>query len=94
MLKCDLCATEHIYRLTSLGKGVWACQNCFRVPSSYGTRIVKKVKLDSMWVTEAQIKEQDRRRILPYEHREKGSYYVGRMCENGKISEREPDFRS
>jgi len=53
----------------------------------------KKVKLDSIYVTQAQIDEMDRRRILPIDA-PRGEYFVGRMGENGRISEREPDFRS
>lgn len=53
----------------------------------------KKVKLDKMWVTQVQIDEMDRARILPY-NGPNGSHYTGRMGENGRISEREPEFRS
>lgn len=93
MLKCDLCSCEYVYKVTSIGGGSFACDKCYRhPPKTENVNLHKKVKLDSMWVTEAQIKEQDRMRILPYNGPD-GSHYVGRMSERGRIEEREPDFR-
>ena len=93
-MTCDLCKAEPVYRVTLVARGTFACDTCRRPPKIRdNVNLHKKVKLDSMWVTQAQINEQDRMRILPYNGPD-GSHYVGRMGENGKISERSPDFRS
>ena len=43
-------------------------------------------------MSEAQIKELERRVMLPTK-REDGGYYVGRRMENGTIAEKWPDYR-
>ena len=92
MLKCDNCGDSPVYRVR-IEKGIGYCDKCRKPSVSLTLGIKKMVKLDSMYVSEAQVKEQDRMRILPYNAPD-GGHYVGRMGENGKISEREPDFRS
>lgn len=93
MLKCDLCSCEFVYRIYSVGGGTFACEKCYRRPlKNVNVNLNKKVKLDSIFVTQAQIEEQDRMRILPY-NGPNGTHFVGRMGENGRIQEREPDFR-
>jgi len=93
-MECTICNTDHI-RLRSLGNEVWSCYNCLSKRSfestDSGIRIVKKIRLGSQVATEAQLKELERRRILP-QKKEGGGYYLGRMGENGKIQERWPDY--
>ena len=79
--------------MTLVEKGVFGCDKCRRSPKRFfNVNSGKKVKLDSIWVTQADIDELDRRRILPYEHPDKQSYYAGRMGENGKIQEKQGPF--
>ena len=60
--------------------------------SAFNFSNVEKVKLVSMTVTRKQIGELERRAILP-DKRADGGYYLGRRMENGKISDRQPDYR-
>lgn len=39
----------------------------------------------------ARIKEMERRVVLPYK-KEGGGYYLGRLGENGKVSEKHPNY--
>lgn len=94
MLKCDVCSDENVYKLKSVGDGIWACGKCTGSPLSkrnYGD--IVKIKVGKQWATQRQLDELKRRRILPYK-KEGGGYYLGRMSESGKIEERWPDYKS
>lgn len=94
MQKCDVCNTEGHYKLRSLGNDVWSCYSCLRVPDkAINVGIKNKIRIGSQWATEKQLKELERRVILPYD-KPGGGYYLGRRMENGKICEdRHPDYR-
>jgi hypothetical protein len=94
MLNCDICKTEGHYKLRSLGKGVWACKGCLYTPApAAGVGLSKTVLLNGSYkTTEARIRELERRVILPYSQAD-GGYAVGRRGENGRIQEREPNYR-
>jgi hypothetical protein len=94
MLNCDICKTEGHYRLRSLGRGIFACRDCSYAPApKSGVTITETVVLNGSYkTTRARIKELERRVILPYNTAD-GGYAVGRRGENGRIQEREPNYR-
>lgn len=92
MLICDSCKTDKHYKLRC-EKGLWICSNCRSGEVSIGVGITKKVLVGKTWATERQLKEMERRRILPY-NKPDGGYFLGRMGENGKISEKWPQYQS
>lgn len=91
-MKCDSCKTEGHYRLRC-ENSFWVCAGCRSRMYVSSVGISKKVKVGKTWATENQLKELERRVILPYD-KPGGGYYVGRVGENGKVQERWPDYRS
>jgi len=94
MQKCDVCKTEGHYKLRSVWNGVWSCHECLRTePIFEGVGIKNRIRVGSQWATEKQLKELERRVILPYD-KPGGGYYLGRRMENGKVNEdKMPDYR-
>ena len=91
-MKCDSCQTKGHSRLRSIGNQVWVCKDCvFYEPTKPELGLIKRIRLGSQVVTEKQLKELERRRILPKE-KPGGGYYLGRMGENGKVAEKWPDY--
>lgn len=78
-----------MYKLTKTGDG-WVCSRCISMPSS-DLFIRKMVRLGDIVVSQRRIDELDRARILPY-NAPNGGHYVGRVGDNGKIQEREPNI--
>lgn len=94
MQTCDICQTEGHYRLRYIGNSVYSCVGCLRTePKDIGLGIKEWVKVGETWATKRQLKEMERRVILPY-NKPDGGYYLGRRGENGKVQEnRQPDYR-
>ena len=90
-MTCDNCQNDS-YKLRC-EKGVWLCVVCRNRTVSYNHGLSKKVLVGKTWATEAQLKELERRVILPY-NKPDGGYYVGRRMENGKVAEKHPDYKS
>ncbi len=91
---CDKCLTGTHIKLKYLA-GQFICGSCYyghrsTAPSTPG--ITEKVKVGDMWVTKNRVNELERRVILPT-HDPEGGYFVGRRMENGRIAEKEPDYR-
>ena len=63
------------------------------IPKKFGFPTVKSMDFlpDYGNVSRNRIKEMGRRVILKDAHPDRGSYYVGRMGENGKIQDRVPN---
>ena len=94
MLKCDVCDKKYVYSIKSIGNGSFACRDCLSSSGTSGVEVVGKIKLGSLMVSQKQLDELNRRRILPYK-KLGGGYYLGRLMENGKISEdRQPNYSS
>ena len=88
MTKCDYCGIESE---NPKGYNRNFCDSCVSDKEIGIPATVEYVQLPTIRVTKSQIKELERRRILPYEKPD-GGYYVGRMGENGKIQERWPNY--
>ena len=89
-MTCEICKTDHS-RLRCVNH-VWVCKDCiYCEPKDEGVGLIKRIQLGSQKATEKQLKELERRRILPME-KPGGGYYLGRMMENGKVAEKWPDY--
>lgn len=92
-MTCDICKTDGHYRIRSIGDSLWACPDCVRAePKETGIVVKEWVQVGSQRATRNQLKEMERRVILPYD-KPGGGYYLGRRGENGRVQERAPDYR-
>lgn len=93
MLKCDSCETGGHFRLRYEG-GVWLCLGClgkrYFTKSSSGFKIIETKFFPSLGnVSKARVAELDRRVPIPDPTHPAG-YRVGRLMENGRISDKDP----
>ena len=92
-MQCDSCQ-ENVYRIRSVGPGMWLCHGCMGKrtdPKMVYGKVVERIKLGDLKVSRAQLGELERRVKLPYK-KEGGGYYLGRRMENGTVSEKWPDY--
>ena len=93
-MKCDSCNTDEHLKLRCINHS-WVCEDCiYYEPTNVkevGLGLIKRIQLGNQKATEKQLKELERRRILPME-KPGGGYYLGRMMENGKVAEKWPDY--
>lgn len=93
MTKCNYCG--HRDEVEPKGYTRYFCDNCvkdkefgvgcFTIQQTINVRSYGKVSVK-------RIEEVTRRRVLPVQPTDGTGYYVGRMGENGKIAEKEPNY--
>jgi hypothetical protein len=91
IILCELCGKKEKTRVRWCK---YVCDDC--EPQAWGKNLLIETVFirDYGYVPKSRIEEMKRRRILPYKPPEGSGkdYYVGRMGENGKISEKLPDY--
>ena len=93
MLKCDVCLTEGHFRVRCV-ESLWLCHRClgkrYNLEPSVNLRVKETKFFPSLGnVSKARVAELDRRVPIPDSTHPAG-YRVGRLMENGKISDKDP----
>ena len=94
-MKCDKCKKkDRKGNYIHFSKEGFLCSECspYKEISLNDIKFEKVFLKDYGWTTRSRLNELERRVILPYEKKGSKGYYVGRMGENGKIQEREPNY--
>lgn len=93
-MECDNCKVNQYEVRYCKSEDKWLCNECFVDPIVLSDVYVRDTVTvgNKKNVSRARIDELNRRVILNYNPID-GSYKVGRRGENGKIQDRQPDYR-